>query len=248
MSAPTRTITVQPSGIWWRDGVLGPPVPAPEISLTVSTTPPEECVCAQIPFIQPSLVPTSIVDNTSSEATLTSFPNTTNSMPTPTSRDLDITSEAPRLPPSQASNQPQITTSPLNRLWGRKKTKRMIKMKTRTRTKRTTKMMMKKTVQTMMKRMRTMMMTKMKTKTKMKMKTKTKTKMKTKMRTKSKTRRRNRQGSHLCHHQVHHLHIHPTVIAETRPLSAFKLVIRLISLRQQRRVKMHNASLPLWMP
>lgn len=42
-SAPTRTITVQPSGIWWRDGFFGPPVPIPEFALTVIIAPVECC-------------------------------------------------------------------------------------------------------------------------------------------------------------------------------------------------------------
>jgi hypothetical protein len=38
---PTHTISGQPSGIWWRDGLLGPPIPIPEFALTVSTALPK---------------------------------------------------------------------------------------------------------------------------------------------------------------------------------------------------------------
>ncbi|PVI00571.1 hypothetical protein DM02DRAFT_708092 [Periconia macrospinosa] len=33
LATPTHTIAVQPSGIWWRDGLVGPPVPIPSFAL-----------------------------------------------------------------------------------------------------------------------------------------------------------------------------------------------------------------------
>jgi hypothetical protein len=31
---PTHDIAVQPQGIWWRDGLLGPPIPIPTFAIT----------------------------------------------------------------------------------------------------------------------------------------------------------------------------------------------------------------------
>jgi len=33
LQTPTHDIVVQPSGIWWRDGLLGPPIPIPSFAL-----------------------------------------------------------------------------------------------------------------------------------------------------------------------------------------------------------------------
>ncbi|CAI6334307.1 unnamed protein product [Periconia digitata] len=58
LATPTHTIAVQPSGIWWRDGLVGPPIPIPSFAsnpeATSSSNLPPPPISSQSPTSSPS--------------------------------------------------------------------------------------------------------------------------------------------------------------------------------------------------